>query len=90
MRGEVMALTAKITSKGQVTIPKKVRDFLKTDTVEFAIGDKSVILKPVESVGGALARYAAKKAAPLKKVREGVWKEVAYDKATGKSSSRRH
>ena len=85
-----MGFTAKITSKGQVTIPKKVRDFPKTTTIEFTIADKSVILKPVESVGGALTAYATKQTVPLKKVREEVGKEVAYEKATGKSRSRRH
>ena len=75
-----MALTAKITSKGQVTIPKKVRDFLEGDTVEFIISDDTVIVKPVKSVGGALARYATKRV-PLEEVRKKVWKEVAHERA---------
>jgi AbrB family looped-hinge helix DNA binding protein len=75
-----MALTAKITSKGQVTIPKRVRDVLESNTVEFIISDDTVIVRPVRSVGGALAKYAAKHV-PLKEVRNKVWKEVADEKA---------
>jgi AbrB family looped-hinge helix DNA binding protein len=75
-----MAFTVKITSKGQVTIPRKVRDFLRTNTVEFVISDDTVIVKPVKSVGGALAKYATKRV-PIREVREKVWKEVADERA---------
>jgi AbrB family looped-hinge helix DNA binding protein len=75
-----MAFTVKITSKGQVTIPRKVRDFLWTNTVEFVISDDTVIVKPVKSVGGALAKYATKRV-PIREVREKVWKEVADERA---------
>jgi AbrB family looped-hinge helix DNA binding protein len=75
-----MAMTAKITSKGQVTIPKRVREILESNTVEFIISDNTVIVKPVKSVGGALAKYATKHV-PLKEVRKKVWKDVADEKA---------
>ena len=75
-----MVLTAKITSKGQVTIPKKVRDVLESNTVEFIISEDSVIVKPVKSVGGALAKYATKHV-PMREVRKKVWKEVADERA---------
>jgi AbrB family looped-hinge helix DNA binding protein len=75
-----MAMTAKITSKGQVTIPKRVREILESNTVEFIISDDTVIVKPVKSVGGALAKYATKHV-PLKEVRKKVWKDVADEKA---------
>jgi AbrB family looped-hinge helix DNA binding protein len=68
---EVMAMTATITSKGRVTIPKKVREILESDIVEFIISDDTVIIKPVRSVGGALAKYAARYV-PLKEVRKKV------------------
>jgi len=75
-----MPMTAKITSKGQVTIPKRVREILESNTVEFIISDNTVIVKPVKSVGGALAKYATKHV-PLKEVRKKVWKDVADEKA---------
>ncbi len=56
---------AKVTSKGQVTIPKKVRDELKLrpgDKVDFQIDDGAVRLLPVnlrvEDVAGMLSHRA--------------------------------
>jgi AbrB family looped-hinge helix DNA binding protein len=77
-----MALTAKITSKGQVTIPKAIRKVLKGDVVEFQVVEDRVILKPVSSVGGALSAYA-KAPKSLHEVREEVWEEVVNEKVKG-------
>lgn len=78
-----MSATATITSKGQVTLPREVRDFLKTRTVEFEVMDDVVVLRPVESVGGSLAQYA-KEHHSSRTVREEVWTEVARERARGK------
>ncbi len=75
-----MITTAKVTSKGQVTIPKEIRDMLKTDVVEFRLVKGNVIIKPVMSVGGSLQKYA-KKYYPLKDIRNRVWEDVVNDKA---------
>jgi len=77
-----MAFTAKITSKGQVTIPRKIREVLKSNTIEFALIDGSVIMRPVSSVGGALSSYAKGHKA-MREVRDKVWEEVAHAKARG-------
>ena len=53
-----MGKTAKVTSKGQVTIPKEIRDILDSDVVEFEVEDKRVILRPVKRVAGKLSSYA--------------------------------
>ena len=45
--------TAKVTSKGQVTIPSTIREILKLEpgsTVMFKVTDKGVILSPCEIV----------------------------------------
>ena len=77
-----MSLTAKITSKGQVTIPKAIRKALNGDVVEFQLVNDQVILKPVSSVGGALKDYA-KATKSLHEVREKVWEEIANDTVKG-------
>ncbi len=79
-----MGYAAKITSKGQVTIPKKIREHLDSEIVEFEINKNTVVVRPVRSVGGSLSRFAKTKK-PLKKVRDLVWKEVADER--GKDSS---
>jgi AbrB family looped-hinge helix DNA binding protein len=74
-----MSVTATITSKGQLTLPKAVRKILDTNTVEIEVIGDEVRLKPVRSVAGVLGKYAGKKA-PLHEIREEVWKEVAHAK----------
>lgn len=76
-----MSITATITSKGQITVPREIRKILGSTTVEFDVIDGEVRLRPVKSVAGALANYAkGKKSAPLHDIREEVWGEVALGK----------
>jgi AbrB family looped-hinge helix DNA binding protein len=53
-----MGKTAKVTSKGQVTIPKEIRDLLDSDIVEFEVENERVVLRPVKRVAGTLNSYA--------------------------------
>ncbi len=71
-----MSLTATITSKGQLTLPRDVRKALGTNTVELQVDGERVVLLPIRSIAGALGKYAGGKA-PFEKVREKVWEEVA-------------
>lgn len=75
-----MHARATITSKGQVTIPKRIREALKTRTIEFAIENDTVIIRPVGSVGGSLRGYARGDEAGFEAVRESVWDEVVREK----------
>lgn len=53
---------AKVTSKGQVTLPKPIRDALGLDDssiVEFALTDGGALLTPVS--GGFLGRFGSVK-----------------------------
>lgn len=76
---------AKITSKGQTTIPKVIRDILKTNVIEFEINEGKVILKPVYSIGGSLSKYS-KGYTSLKNIRDNVWEEVVRDRITKKTA----
>jgi AbrB family looped-hinge helix DNA binding protein len=53
-----MGNTAKVTSKGQVTIPKKIRDILDSEIVEFEVENERVVLRPVKRVAGKLKSYS--------------------------------
>ncbi len=46
----------KITRKGQVTIPKEIRDRLKTNSVYFEVANDIVIVKPVRNAAG-ISKY---------------------------------
>lgn len=80
-----MNATATITSRGQVTLPRRVRDAINSRFIEFDVRDDGVLVRPVRSVAGGLAAYA-RKHRPLAEVRAEVWKEVARDKSHARSS----
>ena len=67
--------TAKITKKGQVTIPRDIRKVLGGQVVEFEVVDAGVLIKPVISVAGSLSRYGGK-SSDLNEVRESSWNSV--------------
>lgn len=53
--------TVKISSKGQIAIPKLIRDKLETDILHIEMIKNKVILRPAESIlkiGGSLREYA--------------------------------
>jgi len=77
-------LTAKISSKGQITLPSRVRQALDVkpgERVVFVVEDKTVILRPMgpasaQALAGSLRKYA-RAAKPGGEVRRAVKKEVA-------------
>ncbi len=73
----MFAHTTKITSKGQVTLPKEVRDLLDTDIITFEIIDHNVMIRPIHKVSGSLRDY--KKDISFEKARNDAWSEVAGD-----------
>lgn len=73
-----MSVTASITEKGQITLPKSIRAFLNSRIVEIDMIGDEVRIRPVKNVGGALAGYAKDRGVkPLSEIREEVWVEVA-------------
>ena len=77
-------ITAKVSSKGQITLPRRVRQALDVkpgERVMFVMHDNSVVLRPMgpssaQTIAGSLRRYASiRKAA--RQARRVVKKEVA-------------
>lgn len=77
---------ARISKKGQITIPKSIRDRLKIDEeggILFLIEDDEVKLKgvpgaPVKVLAGSLKKYA-KDYVPLKKIRKKIKGKIANE-----------
>jgi len=78
----------KITSKGQVTIPKGIRKLLGTDIVTFEVVEKNIVIRPVFDTAGSLSEYAknVKAGSSFKKLKERAWEEAIREK-TGKKAS---
>ncbi len=75
--------TAKISKKGQIAIPKKIRDQLSTDFVEIELKKDKIILSPVKSVlelGGSLKSYAKKRDREKEK---NAWEKHVKEKFSG-------
>ena len=71
--------TVKVSSKGQITLPKQVRDFLGSDLIRITADGNSVRLDPVRDMGGSLKAYS-KGYVPLKEAREKAWMDATHDK----------
>ena len=78
----------KITRKGQVTIPKEIREKLKANAVYFEVEDDIVMVKPVRDAAGSLREYArnVKPGVSMKQMKDMAW-EVAIREKTGKKST---
>ena len=78
----------KITSKGQVTIPKEIREKLKASSVYFEVEDDTVMVKPVRDAAGSLSEFAGnvKPGVSMRQMKDRAW-EVAVSEKTGKKSS---
>ncbi len=73
-----MEALVKISSKGQVTIPKKFREFLGTNLIKFKIEEGKIVIEPIKDVGGIFKKYV-KKSLPFEKERELAWEKVANE-----------
>ena len=71
----------KVSSKGQVTLPREVREVLGSDVVTYDVRDGRVLLLPVKDVGGSLKEYAGRPPLPFKRAREKAWEDVVREKA---------
>ena len=50
--------SAKISSKGQITLPAAMRRALATDRVRLQMTDGTITVTPEVDLGGSLAKYA--------------------------------
>lgn len=78
----------KITRKGQVTIPKKIRERLKASAVYFEVINDEVVIRAVKDAAGSLSEYA-KNAQPdttIKEMKDRAWEEAVHEKAGKKSA----
>lgn len=78
----------KITGKGQVTIPKEIRERLKANAVYFEVEGDIVMVKPVRDAAGSLREFAGnvKQGGSTRRMKDKAW-EVAVREKIGKKSA---
>jgi AbrB family looped-hinge helix DNA binding protein len=79
-----MEYILKVTPKGQVTLPKKLRESLMiNDLLEIEVRDREgTVKKPekrTEQLAGCFRKFSAKKRVPLKKAVEEAVNRVAHE-----------
>ena len=77
-----MSIAVKITEKGQVTIPREIRNVLNANLISFSVVDGVVILRPLRDVGGSLQAYAqsATSTSSFRDKKEAAWEEAIREK----------
>jgi AbrB family looped-hinge helix DNA binding protein len=78
----------KITKKGQVTIPKEIREKLKAAAVYFEVVDDDVVVRAVRDAAGSLSKYAGnvKQGLSIDKIKDKAWEEAVHEKTGAKSA----
>ncbi|OAQ21852.1 AbrB/MazE/SpoVT family DNA-binding domain-containing protein [Thermosulfurimonas dismutans] len=70
--------TVKVSQKGQITLPKEMREALGSEVLRLVLRDRKVIIEPVEDLAGSLKEYA--KPVDLTKAKEEAWTEAVREK----------
>jgi len=74
-----LAKTVKVSSKGQITLPKQVREALGTSYVRIVLSRGHVHLEAVRDPAGCLAKYSRPEG-PVDDAGAKAWTEVAEEK----------
>ncbi len=79
-----IAATATVTRRGQVTLPRAVREAIgDSKSIEFTVTGNVITIQAIPDMGGSLEKYSREKAiVPLSDIRKQVWSKVAHDKAS--------
>lgn len=66
--------TLSIGPKGQIILPKKIRELFKTNTVVLKLIDNNhAVIFPVPDVAGSLAKFAHKSKLSFDEIRNNAW-----------------
>ena len=73
--------TVTISSKGQIVLPKKIRNTLNTNIISLIINDQNqVLITPIHELGGSLFFYSKDTDLSFEEVREQSWKNAILAK----------
>jgi len=70
--------TVEISKKGQIALPKEMRETLGSGVLKLVLQDRKVIIEPVEDMADSLKNYA--KPVDLEQAKEGAWTEAVRKK----------
>jgi len=66
--------TLSIGPRGQITLPKKLRDLFKSDSITIEIiDDKHAMISPVPDIGGIISEFQKITNLSFEEIREQAW-----------------
>ena len=77
----MISKTLSISPRGQITLPKKLRDLFKTNTIVIEIADdKHAVISPITDVAGSISNYNKETNLPFDKIRNDAWNNSSNKK----------
>lgn len=76
----------RITRKGQVTIPKQIRERLRANAVYFEVVNEEVVVRAVRDAAGSLSEYAknVQPGVSVQEMKDRAWEEAVHEKTRKK------
>jgi len=73
--------TLSISRKGQIVLPKKVRDMLKTNLVSLEVNEHNqLLISPIHDLGGSLSTYQKPTPLTFEAIRTQAWNDSIEDR----------
>ena len=73
--------TISISPRGQITLPKKLRDLFKTNSITLEIIDNThAVISPTPDVGGIIAEFKKKTDLSFEQIRDRSWIDAINNK----------
>lgn len=68
--------TLSISSRGQIVLPKKVRDILQSDVISLEVNEHDqVLISPIRDLGGSLSAYQKETPLTFETIRTQAWRD---------------
>ncbi len=77
--------TLTISRKGQIVLPKKIRELLQSDIITLTVNENNqILISPIRDIGGSLSAYQKQTPLDFEEIRTKAWNDtVSMNKHIG-------
>lgn len=77
----MISKTLSIGPRGQITLPKKLRDLFKTNTIVIELVDNQhAMISPVPDIGGSISEFKRETDLSFDEIRDKAWMDSTKEK----------